>query len=76
MKKTSDEYLHYYFIEAANALTVQKTQYKAYCKTKFKKITKHQDKRILALKVRNLVALAYAFLKKDQLSRANYQQKP
>lgn len=74
MSKTGNEYLRYYFIEAANALRVHNAEYRAYYETKFKEVTKHQHKRALALTARKLVRLVYALLKKGQLYRANYQQ--
>lgn len=73
MSKTGNEYLRYYFIEAANALRVHNAEYRAYYETKFKEVTKHQHKRALALTARKLVRLVYALLKKGQLYRANYQ---
>jgi len=74
MSKTGNDYLRYYFIEAANALRVHNAEYQAYYETKFKEVTKHQHKRALALTARKLVRLVYALLKKGQLYRANYQQ--
>lgn len=74
MSKTGNEYLRYYFIEATNALRVHNAEYKAYYETKFQEVTKHQHKRALALTARKLVRLVFAFLKKGQLYRANYQQ--
>ena len=74
MSKTGNEYLRYYFIEAANALRVHNAEYRAYYETKFKEVTKHQHKRALALTARKLVRLVYVLLKKGQLYRANYQQ--
>ncbi len=84
MSKTGNEYLRYYFIEAANALRVHNAEYQAYYETKFKEVTKHQHKRALALTAsptesdpplaEKLVRLVYALLKKGQLYRANYQQ--
>ena len=64
MSKTGNEYLRYYFIEAANALRVHKAEYKAYYETKFKEVTKHQHKRALALTARKLVRLVYTLLQK------------
>lgn len=74
MSKTGNEYLRYYFIEAANALRVHNAEYKAYYQIKFEEVTKHQHKRALALTARKLVRLVFALLKKGQLYRANYQQ--
>ncbi len=74
MSKTGNEYLRYYLIEAANALRVHNSEYKAYYETKFQEVTKHQHKRALALTARKLVRLVYALLKKGQLYQANYQQ--
>jgi hypothetical protein len=64
MSKISNEYLCYYFIEAANALRVHNAEYKAYDETEFKEVTKHQHKRALTLTARKLVRLVYALLKK------------
>jgi len=74
MSKTGNEYLRYYFLEAANALRVHNAEDQAYYETKFKEVTKHQHKRALALTARKLVRLVYTLLKKGQLYRANYQQ--
>jgi len=42
MSKTGNEYLRYYFIEAANALRVHNAEYRAYHETKFKPACRRQ----------------------------------
>jgi len=74
MTRTGNKYLRYYLIEAANALSVHNAEYKAYYEAKFKEVTKHQQKRALALTARKIVRLVYALLKKGQLYKADYQQ--
>lgn len=70
MTKTGNEYLRYYFIEAANSLRVHNEKYRAYYKSKYREVTKHQHKRAVALTARKLVRLVFALLTKNQLYQA------
>ena len=65
--KTGNQYLRYYFIEAANALKMHNVTYKEFYLAKFNEVKKHQHKRALVLTARKFVRLCYALLKKRQL---------
>ncbi len=67
MTKTGNEFLRYYFIEAANMLRIHNEEYKAYYRTKYAEVTRHRHKRALALTARKLVRLVFALLKNNQL---------
>lgn len=44
MSKPGNEYLHYYFFEAANALRVHDAEYQASFETKLKEVTKEPER--------------------------------
>ena len=67
MTKSGNEYLRYYFIEAASSLRVHNEEYKAYYQSKYREVTRHQHKRAVALTARKLVRLVFALLTKNQL---------
>jgi len=67
MTKSGNEYLRYYFIEAANSLRMHNEEYKAYYQSKYHEVTKHQHKRAVSLTARKLVRLVFALLTKNQL---------
>lgn len=69
MTKSGNQYLRYYLIEAANSLRVHNEEYKAYYRSKYREVPKHQHKRAVALTARKLVRLVFFLLKKNQLYR-------
>jgi len=74
MTKTGNEYLRYYFIEAANMLRFHNDEYKAYYRTKYAEVTRHRHKRALALTARKLVRLVFALLKNNQLYQSSQER--
>jgi len=71
MTKTGNEYLRYYFVEAANSLRMHNEEYRLYYESKYKEVPKHQHKRALALTARKLVRLVFALLTKNRLYQEN-----
>jgi len=71
MTKTGNEYLRYYFIEAANSLRMHNEEYRLYYESKYKEVPKHQHKRAVALTARKLVRLVFALLTKNRLYQEN-----
>ena len=67
LTKTSNRYLRYYLMEAANSLRVHNEEYKAYYQKKYKEVTKHRHKRAVALTARKLVRLVFTLLTKRHL---------
>lgn len=67
--RSSNAYLRYYLVEAANALRMHDASYRAYYEKKWKEVTQHQHKRALVLTARKLVRLIFALLKHGQLYR-------
>jgi len=67
MTKTSNKYLRYYLIEAANSVKKHVPEYKEYYYKKFGEVTTHQHKRALALTARKLVRLIFGLLTKNQI---------
>lgn len=71
MTKTGNEYLRYYFVEAANSLRMHNEEYRLYYESKYKEVPKHQHKRAVALTARKLVRLVFALLTKNRLYQEN-----
>ncbi len=67
LTKNGNRYLRYYLVEAANSLRVHNEEYKAYYRSKFSEVTKHQHKRALVLTARKFVRLVFALLSKGQI---------
>jgi len=71
MTKTGNDYLRYYFIEAANSLRTHNEEYRLYYQSKHKEVPKHQHKRAVSLTARKLVRLVFALLTKNRLYQEN-----
>ena len=71
MTKTGNDYLRYYFIEAANSLRTHNEEYRLYYQSKYKEVPKHQHKRAVSLTARKLVRLVFALLTKNRLYQEN-----
>ena len=71
MMRSSNKYLRYYLVEAANSVRNHEVSYQAYYRKKYNEVSRHQHKRALVLTARKLVRLIYTLLKNGQI----YQQK-
>lgn len=76
MTKTGNQYLRYYLIEAANSLRVHNEEYKAYYRSKYHEVPKHQHKRAVSLTARKLVRLVFFLLKNNQLYQPPAERRP
>ena len=65
--KSSNKYLRYYLVQAANSLKNHNTEYRKYYDMKYKEALKHKHKRALVLTARKFVRLAYALMKSKKL---------
>ncbi len=67
LKRTGNEYLRYYFIQAADQLRKYVPEYSQYYARKFKEAKTHKHKRALVLTARKAVRLVFALLRKEKL---------
>lgn len=65
--RSSNKYLRYYLVQAANSLKNHNAQYRKFYDIKYKEALKHKHKRALVLTARKFVRLAYAMLKSGKL---------
>ena len=75
MMRSGNEYLRYYFVEAANSLRMHNEEYAAYYQTKYREATTHHHKRACVLTARKLVRLVHTLLRKGQLYQTPDQRK-
>ena len=75
MMRSGNEYLRYYFMEAANSLRMHNEEYAAYYRTKYREATTHHHKRACVLTARKLVRLVHTLLRKGQLYQTPEQRK-
>jgi hypothetical protein len=67
LKRTGNEYLRYYFIQAADQLRKYLPEYSQYYARKFKEAKTHKHKRALVLTARKAVRLVFALLREEKL---------
>lgn len=67
LKRTGNEYLRYYFIQAADQLRKYLPEYSQYYSRKFKEAKTHKHKRALVLTARKAVRLIFALLREEKL---------
>lgn len=67
LKRTGNEYLRYYFIQAADQLRKYLPEYSQYYTRKFKEAKTHKHKRALVLTARKAVRLIFALLRDEKL---------
>ena len=65
--KQGNQYLRYYFVQAANSLRIHNEEYKDYYQKKYDEVSIHKHKRALVLTARKLVRLIYAMLRDKRL---------
>ena len=65
--KSSNRYLRYCLLEAANSVRRCNSKFRRYYDLKFKEVNKFQHKRALALTARKLVRLVFRPLKDNRL---------
>lgn len=68
--RSSNKYLRYYLVQAANSLKNHNAEYRKFYDMKYKEALKHKHKRALVLTARKFVRLAYALLKSGKLYQA------
>jgi transposase len=67
LKRTGNEYLRYYFIQAADQIRKYLPEYSEYYTRKFKEAKTHKHKRALVLTARKAVRLVFALLREEKL---------
>jgi len=67
LKRTGNEYLRYYFIQAADQLRKYLPEFSQYYARKFKEAKTHKHKRALVLTARKAVRLVFALLREEKL---------
>lgn len=67
LKRTGNEYLRYYFIQAADQMKKYLPEYSAYYTRKCKEAKTHKHKRALVLTARKAVRLIFALLRDEKL---------
>lgn len=72
ISKTGNQYLRYYFVEAANSVKRCDATFKAFYEKKYAEATKHHHKRALVLTARKLVRLIWTLLTKQALYQPGY----
>jgi transposase len=68
--RSSNKYLRYYLVQAANSLKNHNAEYRKFYDSKYKEALIHKHKRALVLTARKFVRLAYAMLKSGKLYQA------
>ncbi|NLM58752.1 MAG: IS110 family transposase [Clostridium sp.] len=74
LKRTGNEYLRYYFIQAADQLRKYVPEFSLYYSRKFKEAKTHKHKRALALTARKAVRLIFALLREEKLYKPPAQK--
>jgi len=72
ISKSGNQYLRYYFVEAANSVKRFDATYKAFYEKKYAEATKHHHKRALVLTARKLVRLVWTLLTRQTLYQPGY----
>ena len=67
MVVSGNKYLLYYLIEAANKVIMHDTTFKRYYHLKYAEVTRHKNKRTLALTAKKSVRLVYSLLNTGRL---------
>jgi transposase len=67
LKRTGNEYLRYYFIQAADQLRKYLPEFSTYYARKYKESKTHKHKRALVLTARKAVRLIFALLREEKL---------
>lgn len=67
LKRTGNEYLRYYFIQAADQLRKYVPEFSEFYARKFKESKTHKHKRALVLTARKAVRLVFALLREEKL---------
>lgn len=67
IKRAGNEYLRYYFVQAADQLRKYHPEYSLYYARKYKEAKTHQHKRALVLTARKAVRLIFALLREEKL---------
>lgn len=67
LKRTGNEYLRYYFIQAADQLRKYLPEFSLYYARKYKEAKTHKHKRALVLTARKAVRLVFALLREEKL---------
>ncbi|HOJ12334.1 MAG TPA: transposase, partial [Clostridiales bacterium] len=67
LKRTGNEYLRYYFVQAADQLRKYLPEFGTYYYRKFKESKTHKHKRALVLTARKAVRLIFALLREGKL---------
>ena len=67
LKRTGNEYLRYYFIQAADQLRKYLPEYSQYYARKYNEAKTHKHKRALVLTARKAVRLVFALLREEKL---------
>ncbi|ABY92460.1 IS110-like element ISDha12 family transposase [Thermoanaerobacter brockii subsp. lactiethylicus] len=70
LKRTGNEYLRYYFIQAADQLRKYLPEFSQYYARKFKESKTHKHKRALVLTARKTVRLVFALLREEKLYKS------
>ncbi len=68
--RSSNKYLRYYLVQAANSLKNHNAEYRKFYDMKYKEALKFKHKRALVLTARKFVRLAYRLLKSGKLYKA------
>lgn len=72
MSHSGNQYLRYYFVEAAGSVKHHDAAYKSFYEKKYKKTAKHHHKRALVLTARKLVRLIWTLLSRQVLYQPGY----
>ena len=70
LKRTGNEYLRYYFVQAADQLRKYLPEYSLYYARKSKETKTHKHKRALTLTARKAVRLIFALLREEKLYKS------
>jgi len=70
LKRTGNEYLRYYFVQAADQLRKYLPEYSLYYARKSKEAKTHKHKRALTLTARKAVRLIFALLREEKLYKS------
>jgi len=65
--RSSNKYLRYYLVQAANSLKNHNSEYRKFYDMKYKEALTHKHKRALVLTARKFIRLAFALLKSGKL---------
>ena len=70
LRRTGNEYLRYYFVQAADQLRKYLPEFNEYYSRKFKESRTHHHKRALVLTARKAVRLIFALLREEKLYKS------